>query len=82
MAVHRVDALEGDQLGRFDGPLGELGFEIGDVVMAENALFTAAAPDALDHRGVVLLVREDDHAGKKLLDGGERGIVGDVGGGE
>ena len=62
--------------------LAQLGLEVGQIVVAPDALGPAAVADAGDHGGVVLLVREDDAAGQQLLQGGERGVVGDIGRGE
>ena len=50
-----------------------------DIVMAEDALLAAASPDALDHRGVVLLVGENDEPRHQPLKGGKGRIVGDIG---
>ena len=38
-----------------------------DVVVTEDVLLAAAVADALDHRGVVLLVGEDDEARDQAL---------------
>ena len=64
------------------GILLELLLEMLDVVVAEDVLLAAAMADALDHRGVVLLVGEDHEARNEALQGGERRIVGDIGRGE
>ncbi len=82
MPVHRVDALEGDDLRRGAVELFELRLEVLDVVVAPDALGTATMANAGDHRGVVLLVGEDDGARQQLRQGGERRVVGDIGGGE
>ena len=54
-------------------------FEMLDVVMAEDVLLAAAPADALDHRGVVLLVGEDHQPRHQPLQRGKRRIVGDIG---
>ena len=82
MPVHRVDALERDQLRRRAIVLLELGLEVGKVVVAEDALRAAAVADAGDHGGVVLLVREDHKPGQKLRQRRQRRVVGDVGRGK
>ena len=82
VAVHGVDALEHDDLRRAERVLLQLLLEVLDVVVAEDVLLAAAMADALDHRGVVLLVGEDHEAGDQALQGRERGIVGDIGRGE
>ena len=63
IAVHGVDALEGDHLRRLAADLLEQLLEMPEVVMAEDVLRAAAMADALDHRGVVLLVGEDHQPG-------------------
>ena len=78
MAVHRVDELEGDDLRASRGPPGAAWLQVGQIVVAPDALLPAAVADAGDHGGVVLLVREDDAAGQQLLQRAERGVVGDV----
>ncbi len=57
-------------------------FEMLDVVMAEDVLLAAAPANALDHRGMVLLVGEDHQPRHEPLQGGKRRIVGDIGRGE
>ena len=82
VAVHRIDGLEGDELGpRGIGGL-ELGLQVGEVVVAEDVALGTAVADALDHRGVVAGIREHDAAGNA---GGERAKcrpVRDIAGGE
>ncbi len=53
-----------------------------EVVVAEDQLLRAGAPHALDHRGVVQLVGEDDAVGQHLGDGRDRRLVGDEARGE
>ena len=60
----------------------QLGFQVGQIVVAPDALLPAAVADAGDHGGVVLLVREDDAARQQLLQRRQGGVVGDVGRGE
>ena len=82
VAVHRIDALEHDQLGPLAPGRGEHAFEMGDVVVAEDLLFRAGAAHALDHRGVVQLVRNDQAIRQQPGDGRDRRLVGDEAGGE
>ncbi len=82
VAVHRIDRFEGDQLRPLRRRLLEQAFQVGEVVVAEDQLLGAGAPDALDHRGVVQLVGKDDAAGQQLGDGRDRRFVGDEAGGE
>src|SRR5690606_22437699 len=42
VAVHRIDALEGDQLGRVDGRGCQQFFEVFEVVVAEDVTLAAA----------------------------------------
>ena len=53
-----------------------------EVVVAEDVLLAAAVADALDHRGVVQLVGEDDQARHESLQGRQRRLVGDIARGE
>ena len=76
VAVHRVDALESDDLRRLARNLLQLGFEIAEVVVQEDLLRPAAIADTGDHRGVILLVRKDDAAGKQLRQRREGSFVG------
>src|SRR5262245_2000244 len=49
MAVHRVDALEHDDLRRLACDFLEMLLEMLDVVVAEDVLLAAAPPNALNH---------------------------------
>ncbi|MNN28597.1 hypothetical protein D3C81_1421750 [compost metagenome] len=82
VAVHRIDALEGDQLGRINRRGGQQFFEVFKVVVAEDVARTAAVTDALDHRGVVQGVGEDDQARQDLLQGRQRRLIGHIARGE
>src|SRR5690606_21187308 len=59
VAVHRIDALEGDQLGRVGGGRGQQLLQVAQVVVPEHVPRAAAVADAGDHRGVVQGVGED-----------------------
>src|SRR6185312_2958128 len=78
VAVHGIDALEGDELGAARVAAGEPALEIGGVVMREDLLLGAAVTDALDHRGMVERVGEDHAARHLARQGRERRLVGDV----
>ena len=82
VAIHRIDAFEGDQLGRVGILRGEQFAQMIDVIVAEDALFAARIADARNHRGMVQLVGEDDAAGQQLGEGGERRFVRDIARGE
>src|SRR6185369_4068543 len=61
VAVHGIDALEGDQLGRGRIGGGQQILEVTQVVVAEDVAFAAPSRlDAADHRIVVQRVGEDD----------------------
>ena len=77
--VHRLEADEG-RTARADG--GQMPLEIGRVVVAEDPLLRAAPADALDHRGVVLLVRQDHAAGQEAGQHADGGLVRGVAGRE
>ena len=78
-AIHRVDGFEGDHLGRIKRHALQVGLEVFQVVVAPDQLAAAAVADAGDHGSVVLGVGEQDAAGQQLLQGGKRGVVGDIG---
>jgi hypothetical protein len=50
-----------------------------EVVVAEDVLRTAAMADALDHRGMVLLVGEDHQTRDQARERRKRGVIGDIG---
>ena len=60
VAIHRIDGFEDDQLGPFPPGRAQQAFEMSDVIVPEHLLFGAGAPHALDHRGMVQLVRQDE----------------------
>ena len=60
----------------------QLGLQVGEVVVAPDALLPATVADASDHRSVVLLVREHDAARHELLQRRQGGVVGDIRRGE
>ena len=82
VAVHRIDGLEGDELRRCGSRSRELAVEVARVVVREDALLGAAVPDALDHRGVVERIGEDDAARHARRQRAERRPVRDVARGE
>ena len=77
-ATHRVDAFKSDDFGGLLGHGDELGLEIGHVVVPEDDLFGARVANALDHRGVVERIGEDDAARQLSTDGGKASVVGHV----
>jgi hypothetical protein len=82
VAVHRIDALEDDELRRSCRIFRQQLFEMLHIVVTEDVLHAAAMANALDHRGMVLLVGEDHKAWDQTLQRRKRGFVGDVGRGE
>ena len=62
VAVHRIDALEGDQLGHFGAVHREQLVEVLGVIVAPHLVGRAGVADAFDHRCVVERVREHDAA--------------------
>ena len=81
VAVHRIEAFEGDQLRPVAGRPQQL-FEMREIVVAENLPLAARLADALDHRVVVVGVRQDQAVRHQLGDGGDAGLVRDVARGE
>ena len=82
VAVHRIEALEHDQLGALERFGGEQFFEMGDVVVAPHLLLAAGAPDAFDHRIVVQRIGEDQAVRQQAGDRRDPGEIGDPAGGE
>ena len=82
VAVHRVEALEHDQLRPLARLRGEQLFEVLHVVVAPDLLFGAGLAHALDHRVVVPGVGEDQAVRQQLRDGRDAGLVRHVAGGE
>ena len=80
VAIHRIDRLEGDQLGpaRIDGL--QLAAQIVGIVMGEDDAVGAGMADALDHRGVVQRIRQHHAVGNAGGEGRERGPVRHVAG--
>ena len=62
VTVHRIDALEGYQLGHF-GPVHRQQFvEMFRIIVAPHLVGRAAVADAFDHRSVIERVRKHDAA--------------------
>ena len=81
VAVHRVEALEHDELGGRIRRLQEL-LEMRDVVVPPHLLLAAGPAHALDHRVVVELVRQDQAVRHQRGDGRDAGEIGDPARGE
>ena len=82
VAVHRIEALEHDELRAVARLGGEQLLEMADVVVPPDPLLAAGAPDALDHRIVVERVGQDEAIGQEAGDGRDRRQIGDPAGGE
>ena len=82
VAVHRIEALEHDQLGALGIGGGEQLLEMRDVVVAEDLPLAARAAHALDHRIVVERVGQDQAIRQQARDGGDAGEIGNPAGGE
>ncbi len=82
VAVHRIDAFEDDQLGALAAGRLQQAFQMRNVVVAEDLLFGARAAHALDHRGMVQFVRDDQAVRQQPRDRRDRRLVGDEAGGE
>ncbi len=82
VTVHRIDAFERNNLGRFRCFGGEQLFEMRHVVVSEHALFAAGITDSGDHAGVVQLIGEDHAAGQQFAECRERCVVRHIAAGE
>jgi hypothetical protein len=78
VAVHRIDRLEADELWPVGRHPVEQSREIVRVVVMEDVFLGAAVADAGDHRGVVALIREHDHARQFARQGRQCRVVGDI----
>lgn len=78
ISVHGIDAFEGDQLGPLGGQALEQFLKMGQIVVTEYVALAAGLANALDHRIVVVGIREDDAAGQQPGQGGKRGLIGNV----
>ena len=82
VAVHRIEALEHDELGlRRIGRLQQI-LEMLHVVVPEDLLLAPGLAHALDHGIVVEGVGQDQAVGKQLGDGRDAGLVRHVARGE
>ena len=82
VAVHRVQRLEGHQLRPVGIERRESRVEVRGIVVREDHGLGTAAPDALDHRRMVVGVREHHATRQRGGEGRQHGVVGDVTGGE
>ena len=81
-SAHRVNTLEGNDLGGVLGDSLELGLKIGHVVVLPDDLLGARVLDTLNHRGVVRGIGKDDTSWKFRSECSETSVIGDVTRGE
>ena len=77
VAVHRVDRLECDDARHHRRQRLEQLAQVLHVVVPEDRALCSRRADAVDHRGVVALVREDHAALEQTAEHAQRGVVGD-----
>ena len=82
VAIHRIDRFEGDDLRHVAAIFRQQPVEILRIIVLPDALLGPGVADALDHRGMVAFVGEDDAARDVRSERAERGPVGDIAGGE
>ena len=82
VAVHRIKALEDDQLGALAPGLGQQLFEMSEIVVAEHLALGLGAAHALDHRIVVELIGENEAIREDVADRRDRGEIRDPARGE
>ena len=82
VTVHGIDALEGDDFRDVGGQGGELGFEVGHIVVLPDHLFGFGVADAFDHGGVVACVGQDHAVLQTAAQTGQSCPVRDITGGE
>jgi hypothetical protein len=78
VAVHRIDALEQDQLRAAWRCARQQRREMPKIVMAPNVLGAAGGAHALDYRIVVVRIGQDQAVREEPGDGCDAGMVGDV----
>ena len=82
VAVHRIEALAGDQLRPVGTRRDQQLFQMRHVVVAEDLALAAGLAHAFDHRIVVQRVRQDQAVRNQLCDRRDAGLVRDVARGE
>src|SRR5215471_9575903 len=75
IAFHRIDGFEADDLRRIRRRGLKQLFEMRHVVVAIDALLGARMAHALDHRGVVQFIGEEDAARQKTRERRKRSVV-------
>ena len=78
VGIHRIDALEQDQLRPLRSGFDQQLFEMREIVVAEDFLLAAGLAHALDHRIVVVGIRQDQDVRNQFGEGRDAGLVGDV----
>src|SRR5579864_8932354 len=82
ISIHRVYRLKCNDLGTARFCLSQQCLEMVEIIMPKDLLIGSARPDAGYHRGMVLLVRQDQAIRQQPADGAKRRLVGDITGGE
>ena len=82
VAVHRIEALAGDQLRPVGTRRDQELFQMRHVVVAEDLALAAGLAHAFDHRIVVQRVRQNEAVRNQLCDRRDAGLVRDVARGE
>ena len=82
IAVHRIQALAGDQFWPLRTGGAQQFFQMRHVAVAKDLTLAAGLADAFDHRIVVERVRQDQAIRNELGDGRDAGLVRDVARGE
>ena len=75
VAVHRIDALEYDQLWPVVSSAHQQLFQMSDVVVAPDQLGAAGGAHALDHRVVVERIGKDETVRQQPCDGRDAGKI-------
>ncbi len=79
--AHGIETFAGDQF-RLRSRFLQQGFEMRDIVMAEDAIFGAGIADAGDHRGMIFGIGKDDETGNLPAERAETGEIGGIAGTE
>ena len=82
VAVHRIEALAGDQLRPVRTRRDQQFLQMRKVVVAEDLPLAAGLANAFDHRIVVERIRQDQAVRDQFCDGRDAGLVRDIARGE
>ena len=66
VAIHRIDGFKNDKLGALIARFAQQAFQMFQIIMPPDAFAASALAHALNHRGVVQLVRQYEAIGQQF----------------